>query len=281
MATKYEKQIEKLLAHVKKLHVLVEERAQQLQYWQGYAKKLREERSRLQKGMLAAVRKALAEVAKRFSLLKEENHRLRAHAAHQTQLNELSQQNLRNQLQYAMLRIDELANERKSWRSELQARQQRIFTMEDQVKFLEGQLSEQRKIASELEERSRSDENQIAMQQEQWQELIVQREELSSRLGASESELLATQRKLKNTASKRVENIASQQNSVEREMSTLSDLVNRLQRETEELKNEILHNQSTITEQERFIALLKDGKPVNIKSVKRKKEEEENKSENG
>lgn len=285
MATKYEKQIEKLLAHVKKLHALVEERTQQLQYWQGYSKKLREERSRLQKGMLGAVRQALGEVTERFNQLKEENKRLRAHAIHQTQLNELAQQNLRNQLQYAMMRIDELAAERKNWRVELQSRSQAIFAQEDRVRQFETQYHEQRKQLQQLEERLRDSEHQIAMQQEQWQELRTERDLLSTRLEETEAELLNTQKKLKATNSKRtkeaVESLASQQNSVEREMSTMRDLVAKLQKETDELRSEIQNNHETIDEQERFIALLKDGKPVNIKSVKRKKEEEkENKSEN-
>jgi chromosome segregation ATPase len=276
MATKYEKQIEKLLAHVKKLHQLIEERTQQLQYWQGYSKKLREERLKLQQNMLMGVRAALGEVVSRFHELKEENKRLRAAAEHQAQLNELSQQNLKNQLKYALMRIDELAAERKSWRLELQSRQQSLMAMEQRVGQLEAQLRGQTDQFQKTEERSRDFERQIELQQQQWQDLVAQRDTLTAQLEAAEAELAATQKKLKKTADRK-------ENSVEREMSHMRDLVARLQQQTEDLQQEIATSHETISEQERFIALLRDGKPVNFKSVRRQKEneEKENQRENG
>lgn len=276
MATKYEKQIEKLLAHVKKLHQLIEERTQQLQYWQGYSKKLREERQRLQQNMLLAVRSTLGEVVGRFHELKAENKRLRAAVEHQAQLNEMAQQNLKNQFKYALSRIDELAAERKSWRMELQARQQTLISYEDRIKQLETQLSSYKDRSQKVEERSHDFERQIELQQQQWQELVAQRDALTARLETVEAELVATQKKLKKTADRK-------ETSVEREMSHLTDLVARLQQQTEELQQEVATSHETISEQERFIALLHDGKPVNFKSVRRQKEneEKENQRENG
>ena len=77
MSTRYEQQIEKLVAYVRKLNQTVEERNQQLHYWQGYARKLRDERQRLGQSMLGQVRRVLADVAARYRDASTEVSRLR------------------------------------------------------------------------------------------------------------------------------------------------------------------------------------------------------------
>lgn len=277
MATKYEKQIEKLLAHVKNLHALVEERSQQLKYWQGYAGKLREERQRLAGVMIAAARAVLGQVAERYKALREENRKLKTYVEHQDQLHQKSVFQLKNQLQYALSRIDDLSMERKQWRVGMQQRQQQIWKSQelleatqqqlgDRVKDLEAALEAERSRNKNVHERLATAERQIEIQQVQWQELLVQKDALAARLAETDAALEIAQRTLSET-------LASQQSSMGREVDNLRALVVSLQRQTESLHSEIASNQDTIEKQERFIAVLKGDKNPNIRSLTDRKKD--------
>ncbi|HEY9898631.1 MAG TPA: hypothetical protein V6D00_05570 [Pantanalinema sp.] len=277
MATKYEKQIEKLLAHVKNLHALVEERSQQLKYWQGYAGKLREERQRLAGVMIAAARTVLGQVAERYKTLREENRKLKTYVEHQDQLHQKSTFQLKNQLQYALSRIDDLSMERKQWRVGMQQRQQQIWKTQEQlettqqqlgdrIKDLEAALEAERSRNKNVHERLATAERQIEIQQVQWQELLSQKDALASRLAETEAALEIAQRTLSET-------LASQQSSMGREVDNLRALVVSLQRQTESLHSEIASNQDTIEKQERFIAVLKGDKNPNIRSLTDRKKD--------
>jgi chromosome segregation ATPase len=277
MATKFEKQIEKLLAHVKNLHQLVDERTQQLKYWQGYAGKLREERQRLATVMVTAARKVLTEVSQRYQALREENRKLKTYIEHQDQLHQKTLFQLKNQLQYALSRIDDLSLERKQWRIGMQQRQQQIWKgqevlestqtqLEQQIKGLEEALSSERAKTKNLGERLETAERQIEIQQVQWQELLAQKDALATRLEETNLALEIAQRTLSET-------LASQQSSMGREVDNLRALVISLQRQTESLHAEIALNQETIEKQERFIAVLKGDKNPNIRSVTDRKKD--------
>lgn len=271
MATKYEKQLEKLLAHVKSLHALIDERSQQLKYWQGYAGKLREERQRLASVMIAAARKVLSEVALKYRALREENQKLKTYVEHQEQLHQKSTFQLKNQLQYALSRIDDLSLERKQWRVGMQQRQQQIWKSQELLEAtqrdltgklleLEQALEAERQRTRSLTDRLETAERQIEIQQEQWQDLLGQKEALAVRLQETEHALEIAQRTLSET-------LASQQSSMGRDVDNLRALVISLQRQTESLHAEIATNQETIEKQERFIAVLKGDKNPNIRSM--------------
>lgn len=276
MATKYEKQIEKLLGHVKQLHQLIEERTQQLKYWQGYANKLREERQRLSSGLLAAARKTLTEVANRYQALKAENGKLRKHIEHLNQLQQKQEFQLKTQLQYALGRIDDLSIERKHWRTTVQHKQQQIWKAQEQLQeaekrfaaelqALQEQLDQEQARNKTLSDRLETAERQIEMQQVQWQDLLAEKQALMEKLSETESALAIAQKTLSET-------LASQQSSVGREVDALRQMVVSLQRQTEALQAELAENQATIDKQERFIAVLKaDGSKPNIRSISEKK----------
>ena len=277
MATKYEKQIEKLLAHVKSLHRLIEERSQQLKYWQGYAGKLREERQRLASVMIAASRKVLSEVAHRYQQVREENAKLRAYVEQQNQFHQKTVYQLKTQLQYALSRIDDLSLERKQWRTGIQQRQQQVWKaqeqlenvqkqMNQQITELEATLAKERAQTKSLAERLETAEQQIEIQQIQWQELLAQKDALAHRLEETALALEIAQRTLSET-------LSSQQSSMGREVDNLRALVISLQRQTESLHAEISLNQETIEKQERFIAVLKGDKNPNIRSLTERKQQ--------
>lgn len=277
MATKYEKQLEKLLAHVKSLHALIDERSQQLKYWQGYAGKLREERQRLASVMIAAARKVLSEVAQKYRALREENQKLKTYVEHQEQLHQKSLFQLKSQLQYALSRIDDLSLERKQWRVGMQQRQQQIWKTQEQfeatqkdlgakIADLEKALESERVRTRSLTDRIETAERQIEIQQEQWQDLLGQKEALVARLQETEHALEIAQRTLSET-------LASQQSSMGRDVDNLRDLVISLQRQTESLHAEIANNQDTIEKQERFIAVLKGDKNPSIRSMSDRKKD--------
>lgn len=277
MATKYEKQIEKLLAHVKSLHALIEDRGKQLKYWQGYAGKLREERQRLASVMIAAARRVLTDVAERYQALKLENQKLKDYVKRQEELAEKTTFQLKNQLQYALSRIDDLSLERKQWRVGMQQRQQMVWKTQEQLEHVQAQLSDQikqleaalnaeRTRTRALGDRLESAERQIEIQQVQWQDMLAEKERLQSRLEETEHALEIAQRTLSET-------LASQQSSVGREVDNLRALVVSLQKQTESLHAEINHNRETIDKQERFITVLKGDKNPNIRSVTDRKKE--------
>ncbi|GEM_PF-1205313 len=272
MATKYEKQIEKLLGHVKQLHQLIEERTQQLKYWQGYANKLREERQRLSSGLLAAARKTFTEVAARYQALRAENGKLRKHIEHLHQLQQKQEFQLKTQLQYALGRIDDLSIERKHWRTTVQHKQQQIWKAQEQLQgaeqrfsselqALQQQLDFEQSKSRTLGERLETAERQIEMQQVQWQELLVEKQTLLGRLEETDSALAIAQKTLS-------EALAGQQTSVGREVDALRQMVVSLQRQTENLHAELAENQDTIDKQDRFIAVLKgDGSKPSIRPI--------------
>jgi len=276
MATKYEKQIEKLLGHVKQLHQLIEERTQQLKYWQGYANKLREERQRLSSGLLAAARKTFSEVATRYQALRAENGKLRKHIEHLHQLQQKQEFQLKTQLQYALGRIDDLSIERKHWRTTVQHKQQKIWKAQEQLQeaeqrfaaelqMLQQQLDQEQARTRSLSDRLETAERQIEIQQVQWQDLLTEKQGLLVKLEETESALAIAQKTLSET-------LASQQTSVGREVDALRQMVVSLQRQTETLHAELAENQETIDKQERFIAVLKgDGSKPNIRPIADKK----------
>lgn len=276
MATKYEKQIEKLLGHVKQLHQLIEERTQQLKYWQGYANKLREERQRLSTGLLGAARKVFSEVAVRYQALRAENGKLRKHIEHLHQLQQKQEFQLKTQLQYALGRIDDLSIERKHWRTTVQHKQQQIWKAQEQLQDAEQRFSAELKALQDLldQEQARTRaltdrldtaERQIEMQQVQWQDLLGEKHALLAKLEETEHALAIAQKTLSET-------LSSQQSSVGREVDALRQMVVSLQRQTESLHAELATNQETIDKQERFIAVLKgDGSKPTIRPLHEKK----------
>lgn len=284
MATKYEKQIEKLLGHVKQLHQLIEERTQQLKYWQGYANKLREERQRLSSGLLAAARKTFSEVASRYQALRAENGKLRKHIEHLNQLQQKQEFQIKTQLQYALGRIDDLSIERKHWRTTVQHKQQQIWKAQEQLEdaekrfaaelaALQQELDQEQTRARALSERLETAERQIEMQQVQWQELLAEKQGLLVKLEETEAALAIAQKTLSET-------LASQQSSVGREVDALRQMVVSLQRQTETLHAELAENQETIDKQERFIAVLKgDGSKPSIRAIGEKKTPPQSQSE--
>ncbi len=266
MASRYEKQIEKLLQHVKRLHGLIEERGQQLKYWQSYANKLREERQRLVSAMVTAIRPIMSDVARRHRAIREENLRLAQYIKNQESLHEKQNLQLKAQLQYALGRIDDLSLERRQWRVGIQQRQQQIWSGQERLDQLErelatrttrltGSFESERKRARELEERLAIAEQQIEIQHLQWQDLVRERDDLSKRLESSERALEIAQRTLSDM-------LTSQQTSMGREVDHLRALVVSLQEQTESLRTEVSRSHETIETQERFIAVLRgEGKP--------------------
>lgn len=271
MSTRYEKQIEKLVAYVKRLNQTVEERNQQLHYWQGYARKLREERQRLATAMMNQVRRILGDVAAKYQRAREEIGKQQAYIDHFADLSRRREIALGNQLRYALSRIDDLSLERKASRHELAEYKRRVWEAEaisgqlqggESAKIreleaaLEAALASNRHLASEL----RAIHEQVAIQEAQWSDLVRNHEATQSRLAETEAHLDRAQSTL-------AETLASQTLSTAREVDDLRALVVSLQQQTEALRTEIHSSQEAMDKQERFIALLKQGEKPQIHRV--------------
>lgn len=271
MSTRYEKQIEKLVAYVKRLNQTVEERNQQLHYWQGYARKLREERQRLATAMMNQVRRILGDVAARYQRAREEIGKQQDYIEHFADLARRKEIALQNQLRYALSRIDDLSLERKAARQELAEYKRRVWEAEaiaNELKggessrireleaALEAALASNRQLASEL----RAIHEQVAIQEAQWSELVRNHEATVARLAETEAHLDRAQNTL-------AETLASQTLSTAREVDDLRALVVSLQQQTEALRAEIHSSQEAMDKQERFIALLKQGERPQIHRV--------------
>lgn len=271
MSTRYEKQIEKLVAYVKRLNQTVEERNQQLHYWQGYARKLREERQRLATAMMNQVRKVLGDVATKYQRAREEIGKQQDYIEHFADLSRRKEIALQNQLRYALSRIDDLSLERKAARHELAEYKRRVWEAEavahdlqggESAKLreleaaLEAALASNRQLASEL----RAIHEQVAIQEAQWAELVRNHEATALRLAETEAHLDRAQNTL-------AETLASQTLSTAREVDDLRALVVSLQQQTEALRTEIHSSQEAMDKQERFIALLKQGEKPQVHRV--------------
>jgi predicted nucleic acid-binding Zn-ribbon protein len=276
MSTRYEKQIEKLVAYVKRLNQTVEERNQQLHYWQGYARKLREERQRLAQAMMNQVRRVLGEVAGRYDKAREEIRKQGDYIDHFADLSRRKEIALQNQLRYALSRIDDLSLERKAYRQEISEYKRRTWDAETIAKNLTGgESSRIRELESALEAALASNRHlaaelssiheQVAIQEAQWEELARSHEATQARLGETEAHLERAQNSLSET-------LASQTLSTAREVDDLRALVVSLQQQTEALRTEIRSSQEAMNNQERFIALLKQGEKPQVHRVPRHEE---------
>ncbi|MBM3270112.1 MAG: hypothetical protein FJZ01_20960 [Candidatus Sericytochromatia bacterium] len=277
MSTRYEKQIEKLVAYVKRLNQTVEERNQQLHYWQGYARKLREERQRLATAMMGQVRRVLGDVAARYQRARGEIKKQADYIEHFADLARRKEIALQNQLRYALSRIDDLSLERKATRQEIAEYKRRTWEAEAVARrltdgetgkvqelevALEAALASNRQLASELQ----AIHEQVAIQETQWHDLVRNHEATAARLAETESHLERAQRTLADT-------MASQTLSTAREVDDLRALVVSLQQQTEALRTEIQSSQQAMENQERFIALLKQGEKPTIHRVPRAEDE--------
>ncbi len=273
MSTRYEKQIERLVAYVKRLNQTVEERNQQLHYWQGYARKLREERQRLGSAMIGQVHHVLKEAASRYQEARLEIGRQRDYIDHSSQLAQRKDVVLQNQLQYALSRIDDLSLERKAMRQEMGEFKRRAWQAEDRLKDLEGGKDERvLELEAALESALTSNrqlagdmaafQEQLGIQEAQWQEMMRTNQALSSRLVQAETALEQAQSALAGT-------LANQTLSTAREVDDLRSLVVSLQRQTEALRAEIATHQEVVQNQERFVALLKQGEKPSIRPLRR------------
>lgn len=271
MSTRYEKQIDKLVAYVKRLNQTVEERNQQLHYWQGYARKLREERQRLASAMMAQVKRILTEVSGRYQDARKEIGKQQDYIDHFGMLAKRKEIALQNQLRYALSRIDDLSLERKAWRQELSDMRRRTWDAEavaselkdgdssrvrDMESALDAALVSNRQLAGEL----RAIHEQVAIQEEQWHELMRRHETTVDRLVENEAALDKARGTLSDT-------LASQTLSTAREVDDLRALVVSLQHQTESLRSEIADSQQALESQERFIALLKPGEKPRVHKI--------------
>lgn len=271
MATKYEKKIQQLMGHVKQLHQLIEERTQQLHYWQGYAKQVRQERQRLGEGMLAQFRQALAEVAERYRYLQESNQKLLDYTEHRAMLADRTQLTLRNQLQYALSRIDELSLERKQARQEAADRYHALLETNRQLteekdllaanqQEIQARLAAQQSDQHALRDQLDALQRQIEIQQEQWQQVVAQRDGLATKLEETENALAIAQRTV-------AEGMGAQQSNIGRDVSDLRSLVVSLQKQTEHLREEVSAYQDELAKKDRFIALLKEDRSASIRTI--------------
>ncbi|MEB3238118.1 MAG: hypothetical protein VKO64_10910 [Candidatus Sericytochromatia bacterium] len=271
MSTRYEQQIEKLVAYVKKLNQTVEERNQQLHYWQGYARKLRDERQRLGQSMLGQVRRVLADVAARYRDASTEVTRLRQYVESLRALHQRREINLRNQLDYAMARIDDLSLERRQVRDELTALRRQgkpsveavaparddgeLAALQDEARKLRA---ENGRLAGELD----AIHQQVAIQERQWQDLMQRYETTIARLAQTEEALDKARHGLG-------EVLASQTLSTAREVDDLRSLVISLQHQTADLREQLADSQDAMDQQERFIALLKPGMKPQVRPLRK------------
>ncbi len=273
MSTRYEKQIERLVAYVKRLNQTVEERNQQLHYWQGYARKLREERQRLGSSMISQVHQVLKDAASRYQEARLEIGRQRDYIDHSSQLAQRKDVVLQNQLQYALSRIDDLSLERKAMRQEMGEFKRRAWQAEARLKdlaagqdehvleleaALEAALTSNRQLAGDMA----AFQEQLGIQEAQWQEMMRTNQALSSRLEQAEAALEQAQSALSGT-------LASRTLSTAREVDDLRSLVVSLQQQTEALRAEIATHQEVVQNQERFVALLKQGDKPSIRPLRR------------
>ncbi|MBM3259920.1 MAG: hypothetical protein FJY99_09260 [Candidatus Sericytochromatia bacterium] len=270
MSTRYEQQIEKLVAYVRKINQTVEERNQQLHYWQGYARKLRDERQRLGQSMLGQVRRVLADVAARYRDASTEVTRLRHYVESLRALHQRREINLRNQLDYAMARIDDLSLERRQVRDELTALRRQaqpapqaadpagaaeLVALKDEAQKLR---SENRRLAGELD----AIHQQGAIQERQWQDLMQRYETTIARLAQTEEALDKARHGLG-------EVLANQTISTAREVDDLRSLVISLQHQTADLREQLADSQDAMDQQERFIALLKPGMKPQVRPLRK------------
>jgi chromosome segregation ATPase len=123
---------------------------------------------------------------------------------------------------------------------------------------LEAALASNRHLASELQ----AIHEQVAIQEAQWHELVSNHEATASRLAE-------TERHLERAQSTLAETLASQTLSTAREVDDLRALVVSLQHQTEALRTEIQSSAQAMENQERFIALLKQGEKPTIHRVPR------------
>ncbi|MBI6546020.1 MAG: hypothetical protein HY692_04450, partial [Cyanobacteria bacterium NC_groundwater_1444_Ag_S-0.65um_54_12] len=183
MPTSYEVQLAKLVAYVKRLNQLVEERNQQLHYWQGYARSLREERQRLGVIIMGQIKRALGEVAGRYQEVNSRIAKQHQHLEHSGQLAKRKEITWQNRISYALSRIEDLSLERKAVRQELAEYKRRTWEAEAAARQLreEGasKISEletalatafatNRQLMAELED----SQEQLAIQERQWQDLL-------------------------------------------------------------------------------------------------------------
>lgn len=150
MSSAYDQQLRKLIDHIQTLNQALQERNAQIVQWQQVARATQEERGRIAKALFDSVKSALASFASRFAGLRNENHKLRTYIDHQRQLHEVTARDLQGQLQYALSRIDALAAERLSWRSESGASRVQAARLAQQSLEQKGVIDSQQAALAEL-----------------------------------------------------------------------------------------------------------------------------------
>ncbi|MBU6427855.1 MAG: hypothetical protein KGR26_02475, partial [Cyanobacteria bacterium REEB65] len=209
-----------------------------------YSRKLREERQRLASAMIQQVRRVLDEAAQRYRQARAEIAKQRDYIDHFGQLAQRKEITLGNQLRFALARIDDLSLERKAMRQELGEQRRQIWDLEARLRDISDQEAE------------------LAALRAQWQEMIQTNTALANRLEQTEAALDKAQSALGDT-------LAKQTLSTAREVDDLRSLVVSLQLQTEALRSEIATHQEAMQNQERFIALLKQGDRPSVRPFKR------------
>jgi chromosome segregation ATPase len=150
MSSAYDQQIKKLVDHIQSLNQSLHERNMQIVQWQQVARAVQDERARIARALLDQVRLALGSFATRYKGLREENTKLRVYVDHQKQLHEVVARDLQGQLKYGLSRIDELAQERGEWRSEVNVTRQAALKYQQQVQEQKGVINSQQGALTEL-----------------------------------------------------------------------------------------------------------------------------------
>ncbi|HEY9721291.1 MAG TPA: hypothetical protein V6D47_04710 [Oscillatoriaceae cyanobacterium] len=150
MSSAYDQQIKKLVDHIQSLNQALHERNMQIMHWQQVARAVQDERARLARGLMDQVKTGLTGFSTKFQGLRAENKKLRAFIDHQKQLHETMARDAQGQLQYALARIDELAQERAEWRNEVQVSRAAAIKYQQQVQEQKGVIGSQQAALSEL-----------------------------------------------------------------------------------------------------------------------------------
>jgi chromosome segregation ATPase len=153
MANVYDQQIKKLLVHIRALNQALQARNIQIRQWQQIATAVQTDRANLAKALMAQLRQVLRSVSERFGDLREENRKLRNYIDHQQRLHESVSRDLQGQLQYALSRINDMAQERSAWRQEVDTTRQGAFKQQQEGLEQKRVLVSQNQAIGELKQR--------------------------------------------------------------------------------------------------------------------------------
>ena len=304
MSSAYDQQIKKLVDHIQSLNQALHERNLQIVQWQQIARAVQDERARIARALLDQVRTALATFATRFQGLRTENTKLRAYVDHQKQLHEVVARDLQGQLKYALSRIDELAQERGEWRSEVSVTSQAALKYQQQVQEQKGVISSQQAALTELkgqlehamrfaeqEERYKAERAHLEREMEtvrtqlgsQDQALVVKDRELrrlnetfeAFKLRANEEvQALAVQvREAQQSLAAQVSDAQSASTGVDDRVEEMTALLGNSEREVAKLFKDLQEERSLRKEAEiRLDAISKEAKAARTKANKLEKE---------